>query len=154
MRVRTCRHDLHSNSSDHRLKKALEKVRALRLRITGPRKDILAALAKSVKPLSSDEVFDRLKKGASDLATVYRSLTTLEEAGLLRRYDLGDGTRRYELSVEGHHHHYVHCRSCGDIEAFEGCEFEENVLNKLARKGYRMIQHSLDVQALCSACQN
>jgi len=154
MRVRTCSHDLHGQSSDKRLKKALEKVRALRLRITGPRKDILSILAQSVKPLSSDEVFSRLRKGASDLATVYRSLTTLEEGGLLRRYDLGDGTRRYELTEDGHHHHYVHCRSCGNIEAFEGCEFEESVLNMLARKGYRMIQHSLDVQALCSACQN
>jgi len=153
MKVKACKHAHHSGSSNKRLTVALNKVRELHLRLTGPRKEILSVLANCVSPMSSEEVFGQLKKGKSDLVTVYRSLSTLEEAGLLHLYDLGDGTRRYELSQEGHHHHYVHCRSCGGIEAFEGCDFEENVLSALAKKGYRMVQHSLNVHALCSACQ-
>lgn len=154
MKVKACRHEAHEKKAGLRLNRALESVRALRLRLTGQRRSILAILAQAAKPLSSDEIFARLKKGSGDLVTVYRSLTTMEGAGLLRRYDLGDGTRRYELAEEGHHHHYVHCRGCGSVEAFEGCEFEEGLLRALAKKGYQRIQHSLDVQALCAACRD
>jgi len=153
MKMHLCKHEHKAGSTTKRLENALEKVKALHLRLTGPRKDILSILAKATKPLSSEDIFVKLKKGSSDLVTIYRSLTTLEEAGLLQQHDLGDGIRRYELTEEGHHHHYVHCRSCGNIEAFEGCDFEMNVLNALAKKGYSMIQHSLNVHALCSACQ-
>ena len=75
------------------------------------------------------------------------------EAGLLRRYEFGDGVRRYELSQpEEHHHHYIRCRACGSLEAFDGCDFEDTLARLLAKKGYQMIRHTLDVQALCRAC--
>jgi Fur family ferric uptake transcriptional regulator len=153
MHVKSCNHSAHKSPSSRRLDWALEQFKALRLRITNPRKEILAVLAKAVKPLSSEEVFAELKKD-NDLVTVYRSLTTMEDAGLLRRYEFGDGVRRYELSQEQeHHHHYIRCRECGDLEAFDGCDFEDTLARLLAKKGYQMIRHTLDVQALCRACQ-
>jgi len=153
MHVKSCKHDAHKPSAGLRLEWALGQFRALRLRITNPRKEILAVLAKAAKPLSSEEVFSELKKG-NDLVTVYRSLATMEEAGLLRRYEFGDGVRRYELSQEQeHHHHYIRCRGCGSLEAFDGCDFEDTLARALAKTGYEMIRHTLDVQALCRACQ-
>ncbi len=154
MKMHLCNHEYKTGSNTKRLENALEKIKALHLRLTGPRKEIISILAAATQPLSSDDIFNELKKGSSDLVTVYRSLTTLEEAGLLQQHDLGDGIRRYELTQEGHHHHYVQCRSCGKVEAFVGCDFESTLLNVLAKKGYSMIQHSLNVHALCSACQN
>ena len=153
MKIKTCKHEAHNSNFSQRLKWALEKIQEKKLRITNPRKEILAILAESRKPLSSDEVFKLLKKGKSDLVTVYRSLTTMEELGILRKHDLGDSVRRYELAQEEHHHHhYIHCRSCGSVEAFEGCAFEQVIYKSLKNKGYQHIQHNLDVQAICSAC--
>lgn len=153
MHVKSCKHEAHKHSAARRLEWALERFRALRLRITNPRKEILGVLSQSVKPLSSDEVFSKMKAG-NDLVTVYRSLNTMEEAGLLRRYEFGDGVRRYELSQDhDHHHHYIRCRECGSLEAFDGCDFEGTLARLLAKKGYQMIRHTLDVQALCRACQ-
>lgn len=153
MKLKACGHDTHKTSCNRRIDWALGRFRALRLRVTNPRKEVLSVLAKAHKPLSSDEVFAELGQG-NDLVTVYRSLSTMEEAGLLRRYEFGDGVRRYELAEsEEHHHHYVRCRGCGSLEAFEGCDFEETLSRSLAKKGYQVIRHTLDVQALCRACQ-
>ena len=153
MKVKACHHDTHHLPAKERFDWALGKLRELQLRVTNPRKDILSVLTRSERPLSSEDIFSQLKKGSSDLVTVYRNLTALEEFNLLRRHDLGDGVRRYELAQEqNHHHHYIRCRDCGSVEAFEGCQFEKAILKLLERKGYKMIQHNLDVQALCSAC--
>lgn len=122
-------------------------------RVTAQRKDMLVTLLKSERPLSAEEIFGRMKKGASDLVTIFRSLGSLEEAGLLRRHEFGDGIRRYEVVLErGHHHHFVRCGSCGSIEAFEGCDFEKVLAKALERRGYKKIRHSLEVKALCSEC--
>lgn len=149
MKVKSCKHDSHKNSD--KVEAVLTQLRAKGIRVTNPRKEILAVLAKTTKPLSSEEVFAGLKS-KGDLVTVYRSLTTMEELGLLSRYDFGDGIRRYELLNEKHHHHYIRCRGCGDVEPFEGCEFEDKLFKALERKGYKMVQHTLDVQALCGKC--
>lgn len=153
MHVKTCKHEAHRSSARRRLDWGLTQLRELHLRVTGPRKEILGVLAEAAKPLSSEEVFSSLRKG-NDLVTVYRSLATMEEAGLLSRYELGDGVRRYELSeADPHHHHYIRCRGCGALEAFDGCDFESAIARSLAQRGYQMIRHTLDVQALCRACQ-
>lgn len=150
MKVKSCSHKTHHAPKDRRLTVALDHLKEKDVRLTAPRRAILEILAKTLVPLSSEEIFSRLKK--VDLVTVYRSLTTLEEIGLLRRHDFGDTVKRYELSEEGHHHHFIRCRSCGNVEAFEGCEFESAISKTLERKGYRMIHHTLDVQALCADC--
>ena len=57
------------------------------------------------------------------LASVYRALTALEEAGLVRPADLGPGERRYELvHDDGSHHHHVVCEHCGRTIAFSDPE--------------------------------
>lgn len=153
MKVKTCQHSAHRAPSHRRYEWALAQAKKKSFRLTGPRKAILSSLAAAKQPLSSEEVFAGLKKGSSDLVTVYRALSALEEIGLLRRHDFGDGIRRYELTDErDHHHHFIRCRGCGNVEAFGGCEFEAVISRALERKGYRMIHHSLDVQALCSTC--
>lgn len=153
MKVKACQHGSHGASGEKRLAHALEEMRTLGIRLTQPRRRILAALAASDRPLSSEETSARIKAGSVDLVTVYRTLTALERAGLVRRHDLGDGFRRYELtdSVE-HHHHYVRCQECGQVEAFAGCDFDR-IFRNLEHRGYRMIHHRLDVQAVCAHCQ-
>ena len=152
MKLKPCQHRTHSAPTTDRLEWAIAQIREKGMRVTTQRTDILMALLKSPAPLSAEEIYDRLKKGASDIATVFRSVGSLEDIGLLQRHDLGDGIRRYEVALNKHHHHFIHCRSCGSVEAFDGCDFEEVLSKTLARKGYQNIQHNLEVKALCPKC--
>lgn len=152
MKVKPCKHSAHEEPHQETLDSALEQLRSKGLRVTPQRRQMLAALIKSHKPLSADELFQHLPKGSSDQATVFRSLSGMEEAGILQKQELGDGIRRYEVAEKSHHHHYIHCRSCGAVEAFDGCVFDKSLSRSLARKGYQKIQHNLEVMALCSSC--
>jgi Fe2+ or Zn2+ uptake regulation protein len=143
----------NSNTSGDLFESAMKRVRALRLKVTDQRKEIVATLAESHRPLSCEEVFQGLRGESKNLVTVYRALALLETTGLVKKYDLGDGIRRYRLTVEGQEQYFVHCRACGSLEAIEGFFFEKKVFKLLADKGYRFIQNSLSIQALCSACQ-
>lgn len=150
MRSDPCKHSSHRASPAERTEEGIQRLKAAGLRITAPRKRILEILSTSVKPLSSEEVHARLKTG--DLVTVYRTLMAMEEAEIVRRADFGDGVRRYEFAGSEHHHHYVICRSCQKTEAFDACPFTATK-KALEKRGFRKIQHTLEVFALCEDCQ-
>src|SRR6185503_15858532 len=64
-------------------------VRAKGLRATPSRLAVLELLRSSDAPMSHGDVADRLASQAWDRATIYRNLTDLAEAGLVRRTDVG-----------------------------------------------------------------
>lgn len=105
--------------------------------------------------MSNKEIFAALPKGEVDLATVYRSIHLLEEMGLVKRYDFGDGTARFELLAEGddgHHHHLV-CTQCAKVVEIEEC-FTEELENRIAmRNGFKAISHKLEFFGICPDCQ-
>lgn len=124
-------------------------------KLTGPRQAILNVLHQSRRPVSSQEVFAALPKGDCDLATVYRSMRMLEEAGVVSRIDLGDGVARYDLVREGYkgHHHHLICTRCSEVVKIGECctrELEEGVAR---RHGFRSVTHRLDFFGICPACQ-
>ena len=149
MKPAACPHPAHRRAPSERLAHGLARLRAAKLKVTGPRKQILGVLSHAERPLSSEEIFSRLSDG--DLVTVYRTLQTLDEQEIVRRADLGDGTRRYELAEKEHHHHYVVCRVCKKAEPFDACGFSRS-LRVLEELGYGKIQHTLEVQAVCRRC--
>ncbi len=151
MKVSTCHHH-HSPKElqSKQLETALEQLRKAGVRITNPRKQILGALLKDVKPLSAEGLFQQLKAKGLDLVTVYRNLQLLEEKGLLQKFEFADGIKRFEFRK--HHHHYIECKNCGDVQSFEGCDFEGSILKILEFKGFKLIEHQLSVLGICPAC--
>lgn len=78
------------------------------------------------------------------IATVYRTVRLLEEAGILTRHDFGDGRARYEEVQEQHHDHLI------DIESGKVIEFQNEQIEKLqelvARElGYKLVDHRLEL---------
>ena len=127
-------------------------------RLTPQRKKILDLFEKmgSGIHLSAEDVHYQLVEADSrvSLATIYRTLRLLVEMGFLHELELSDGGHRFELSSHEHpdHHHLV-CVSCGRTEEFES----DHVLHagKLAAEnnGFKLIESTLNVRALCPKCQ-
>jgi Fur family ferric uptake transcriptional regulator len=129
-----------------------------KLSITPTRLGILELLTESHRVWSIEQLLEALKKkpaqekGSLVFTTVYRCLLKLEEAGLVRNADLGDGISRYEYNTcDEHHHHHVVCKSCGTIEALDDCDVVilENAVKKM---GYHAINHRLEFSGVCKAC--
>lgn len=94
-----------------------DHLRDLGLRATSPRLAVLSTLHDHAAPLSHEALMERL--GDFDRATVYRILSDLFQAGLLRRMDLGDHIWRFELldtcrTVRDDHAHFL-CTACGEV---------------------------------------
>ena len=139
--------------SDSTLAEAIERLRRSELRITAPRREILGVLVRKHGPFTTEEIHRQLKKSRCDLVTVYRCLATMEEVGVVRRCDFGDGVLRYEF--EGgthHHHHHLICRACGKVETIEHCVAKE--FEKFGRdRGYVNVTHALELFGVCPECQ-
>jgi len=135
----------------HGAENALNALRDRKHRITGPRREILATLAADHGPFTIEQIHRRVKGRSCNLVTVYRNLAVLEELELVRRCDFGDGTYRYELNAEEHHHHII-CRICTKVVTLDLCVAAG--LERLAKEmGYTNVTHSMELFGICPKCR-
>lgn len=108
---------------DHHLEQVRSEMRdALRcrsLRATAPRLAVLVVLHEQGAPMTHEQIMEVLPTGQYDKASVWRLLSDLADAGVLRRMDLGDRVWRYELlddcrPVDADHAHFL-CETCGEV---------------------------------------
>lgn len=94
------------------LNEAVAALRASGLRVSVARRVVLEALFSTDDPLSAEEIAEGVGAlPASDLASVYRNLETLERLGLVQHVHLGHGAGRYVRA--GREREYVVCERCG-----------------------------------------
>ncbi|MCL2453983.1 MAG: transcriptional repressor [Micrococcales bacterium] len=87
------------------------------------------------------------------LATVYRTLGAMAEAGELDslRTDSGESLYR-RCERPGHHHHHLVCRRCGRTVEIQGTHLEALVDSIAAEHGYTDINHTFELFGTCSPC--
>ncbi|MCL4461282.1 MAG: transcriptional repressor [Nitrospirae bacterium] len=88
------------------------------LRLTGPRIAIYRIVTGEGVHPSAEEVYQMLSDEMPSLSrdTVYRTLGTFEEAGLVRKFPDGDGVFRYDGKMRFHHHFTCsRCRTIFDV---------------------------------------
>jgi len=116
---------------------------------------IIDLLSKSKKPLSANELYQKIGASSCNISSVFRTLTQFQEKGLIREINLGEDFFRFELinqqENDDHHHHHVRCRDCGDIKFIEQCDLSlfEKVISKL---GFKNMEHYLEFTGICSKC--
>ncbi len=88
------------------------------------------------------------------LATVYRTLSILEDVGLIGRIDMGDGVARYEFTGGDFRPHYhLTCLECGSVTEVEWPGIKE-VGDVPGIDGFEVTDHSLLFFGICSHCRN
>jgi len=147
---------VHAHSHKRQTLSALaNRLRRQSRKITGPRAAILEILRKHPHPLTNKEILAAMPEGLCDLATIYRAMHLLQELGMVKRFDFGDGTARFELVDEGsdgHHHHLV-CTGCAKVVEIEECFSHELQKRVEAENGFRGVTHKLEFFGLCPGCQ-
>jgi Fur family ferric uptake transcriptional regulator len=99
---------------------------------------------------SAQEIHEALK-GSVGLATVYRTLQKLAEAGEVDMLRSEDGEAIYRRCSDSHHHHLV-CRNCGRTVEVEGPAVERWTRAIAAEHGYTEVSHTLEIFGLCGRC--
>ena len=125
------------------------------VKLTEQRKIIVKVLSESKETYGEsdhpdvDELYNRVSKIDSkiSIATVYRTVKILEEAGILVKHDFKAGKARYEQIRESHHDHLI------DVKTGEIIEFVDDEIEKLQKKvadkyGYRLVDHKLELYGI------
>ncbi|WP_456381624.1 Fur family transcriptional regulator [Hydrogenimonas sp.] len=131
-------------------------LRSNNLKFTKQREVILYTLYTHAGHFTPEELYQLIKKESPELntgiATVYRTLSLLENAGIVTSISFGTQGKKYELGIKAHHDHII-CTNCGKILEF----FDEAIEKKQERIakefGFIMKDHSLKIFGICPECQ-
>lgn len=126
-------------------------------RTTRPRRAIaerLIELAHSGRDFSMDDLWQDLRHREPRLgrATVYRSVEMLVNAGLLDRIEFADGTHRYRVCGDEHHHHLT-CTSCHCVVDVDVCIPPEQFAALTEKTHFSIEGHSITLFGRCAACR-
>ncbi len=122
------------------------ELRKAGVRITRPRRIILAILSETEGHPDALEIFRRAAEidSSLSLSTVYRTMKLLEGLGAIHRHAFEGGPSRFEQAGGDHHDHLIDIET-GDVIEFKSDRIEQ-LQNEIARSlGYDIIHHRLEL---------
>ena len=116
------------------------------LKMTDQRRVISRVLSAATDHPDVEQVYRRAADidAKISIATVYRTVRLLEDAGVIERLDFGDGRARFEETRDEHHHHLINVHT-GEVIEFNSDELEA-VKQRIARElGFELLGHRLEL---------
>ena len=127
------------------------------LKFTIQREVILETLYNSTEHLTPESLHHLIQDKFPDLktgiATVYRTLSLLEDSKMVTSLSFGAHGKKYELGVKHHHDHLI-CTECGSITEFVDEQIEQRQRFIADELGFKMKDHSMQIYGICKLCQN
>ncbi len=122
-------------------------------RFTEQQRELVAHVFARHSHFDADELIEKLKAAKTRVsrATVYRTLSKLVDAGLLRRIELGDRTV-YDHDYGYPAHDHLVCDTCHSMTEFQSGELEALLGTVAALHQFRAAGHTLVVRGVCAAC--
>lgn len=134
-------------------------LRARGLRRMTSRIQLLAVLEPVNGHLSVAEIHKRMREclplgtQVPDVATVYRTVTTLVDQGVLHALTLDGGITTYGLAAAPHHH--AVCTKCGTIIEVPAGQLSAALEHAMAGSSFALSEAAgLTLRGLCPRCQD
>ena len=125
-------------------------------RVTEQRRLIVEQVFSHHDHFDADELMDHLKELIAQRKvsrpTVYRTLSELVEAGMLRKMTLGGrGVFEHDYGYPSHDH--LHCQICNNLIEFHSDALEQ-IRDEVAReRDFQVHGHRMFVTGICSRCR-
>ncbi len=128
----------------------IEKIKEKGGRVTIQRLAIINVLLKLDHP-TAEEIFQFMKKEFPTLSftTVYNTLHSLHEMGILREYHFGEASR-FEMAEKDHHHFL--CYSCGRMEDIDEEEVRIFPSEQVAAR-FDFVAKEVVLKGFCENCK-
>jgi Fur family transcriptional regulator, peroxide stress response regulator len=137
-----------------RFEELLGKLRERQCRLTPQRVALLRLLAASEGHPSAAHLYDRLRAQlpTTSLATVYKTLSLLDEMGEVLELSFSGDCHRYDGNKPYPHPHLIciRCRKIVDVESGLGQDLAQEAAKG---SGFQIVGHRLDLYGLCPVCQ-
>ncbi len=125
---------------------------SVKLRRTDQRRIILDVLLNAKGPQTADEIMSAMTKRHVNKVTVYRTLESLIEAGLVHRAFIHKRSEHFELAhncTNSQCHPHFTCTSCGSTHCLTGMSLP---LAQSPYKGFVIQRQQVSLEGLCPAC--
>jgi Fur family peroxide stress response transcriptional regulator len=122
------------------------------LKLTHQRYKVYLELLRSSDHPAAEALHKRLllKIPTISLDTVYRTLATFEQHGLISRVQTVESHARFEARLK--HHHHLICSVCNEIKDFQWEHFERSTLPEDLREWGTVSNKQVVVYGVCSKC--
>jgi Fur family ferric uptake transcriptional regulator len=102
---------------------------------------------------SAQDLHDALKRRGEGigLTTVYRTLQSMAESGLVDVLRTDTGESVYRRCSADHHHHLV-CRDCGAAVEIKGGQVETWAADIAREHGFSDVSHTIEIFGRCGDC--
>ncbi len=131
------------------LEKYVKILKENNIKITSPRLVILKYLSENLSHPTADQIYTDLKTNNPSLSktTVYNSLETLEQHGIIQSITISGSELHYDLNRGMHHHFY--CKKCGRIYDIPlSCPNIE----KMSNYGHKVEEVHGYIKGICKEC--
>lgn len=123
------------------------------LKLTPQRYAIYKYLKSTKSHPSAEMIYDAIKADfpTMSLATVYKTVRTLIELGLVQEINVGEDNFRFDANVDNHPH--IVCITCGKVDDIEDAAFEHLNQDVENFTNYKVSTHKLYFYGVCPECQ-
>ncbi len=143
-------------SYDDVLENFKKLLRKNNLKYTAQRELILKIIYDNNGHFTPEDIYNLIKKKHPEvklgIATIYRTLTLLEDANIVSSISFGAQGKKYEFGLKEHHDHLV-CLQCGKIEEFFDDTIEKQQEAIAEKFSFKMTNHVLKIIGICKDCQ-
>jgi Fur family peroxide stress response transcriptional regulator len=144
---------MHSDEIAARLQQFEEICRQKGLPVTTQRRVILEAILERDDHPTADQIYDAVQDRIPQVSrtTVYRTIDTLLELGVIRRVHLTGVTGRFDGTIRRHHH--LVCTQCDKIMDINDEDLDQLSLPKRKLQGFKVDDWSVQFVGTCAECQ-
>ena len=130
-----------------------EKLRNSGLKLTHQRMEVLREVSCCSDHPDAKQIYERVRTRipAVSLDTVYRTLWTLKEVGLLNTLGPSQERVRFDANTDPHHHFI--CTRCGRTEDFYDDRFNSLKIPREVRRMGAVEQARVEFRGICTKCK-
>lgn len=93
-----------------------------------------------------------LRSPGVGLATIYRALSAMQDAGTVSQVGERGGSALLALCDRHDHHHHLVCTSCAGVIGID-CPLGGEALEAAALAGHMVTHHEITLYGLCATCR-
>ncbi|MCL2283944.1 MAG: transcriptional repressor [Fibromonadales bacterium] len=141
-------------NSENAIKIYKDFLKSKGLLYTQPREIVLKEAFSANWHFSADELTSQMHKNGINIsrATVYRTLASMKEAGILNSVDFGHGHIHYEAPKTKKHHEHISCEKCGTVCEIEVENLTKTINSAAAKTRFKNIKYNIRISGICEKC--
>jgi len=130
-----------------------ELCKAKGLKVTPQRCAIYMMLTARTDHPTAEDIYRTVKRAYPMISqnTVYYTLSTLKEAGLISEVNFGHEHARFDANMDRHHH--LVCVSCQEINDLYDETLDRLSMSSKKGRQYAILGHRVEFYGYCKRCQ-